>query len=178
MNNRLRSPPRTAVAMPTQGMDQGIMPNESAQSMSLSQIATMLGARWKTIVIITLSLTVLGAGAIKLMPKTYTARATLIVDTGVKDPLAGPNFAVDMGGNYVSTQIELMTSPIVLVPAIERLQLTQDKTFTAGFSGGSKEALREFVEKNLAAVCWSSAVSAASCCMCQPPTRTRSKRRR
>src|SRR5262249_42884683 len=43
----------------------------------------------------------------------------------------------------------LMTSPIVLTPAIERLKLTEDKDFTAGFSG-TPEALREFVQRNLA----------------------------
>jgi uncharacterized protein involved in exopolysaccharide biosynthesis len=55
-----------------------------------------------------------------------------------------------MVANYVSTQIELMTSPIVLLPVIERLKLTEDKNFTAGFSESSA-ALREFVQKNLAA---------------------------
>ncbi|MFX9646060.1 hypothetical protein ABTO71_18415, partial [Acinetobacter baumannii] len=74
----------------------------------------------------------------------------LIVDSDVKDPLAGRDFPVEMIANYVSTQIELMTSPIVLVPVIERLHLTQDKNFTAGFAG-TPEALREFVQRNLAA---------------------------
>jgi uncharacterized protein involved in exopolysaccharide biosynthesis len=91
----------------------------------------------------------LGAVTIKFLPKTYTATATLIVDSDVKDPLAGRDFPVEMVANYVSTQIELMTSPIVLLPVIERLKLTEDKDFTAGFSG-SPDALREFVQKNLA----------------------------
>jgi uncharacterized protein involved in exopolysaccharide biosynthesis len=108
----------------------------------------MVHARWKLIVIISVSLSVLAAVSIKLLPKTYTATATLLVDSGVKDPLAGPG-PVDMMGNYIQTQIELITSPIVLAPAIERLKLTQDKDFTAGFKG-TPEALREFVQKNLA----------------------------
>ena len=125
-------------------------PEEPAQQgMSRAQIGAMLRARWKQIVIIAVSIIVLGALAIKFLPKTYTATATLIVNSDVKDPLAGRDFPVEMVANYVSTQIELLTSPIVLLPVVDRLRLTQDKNFTAGFSGSS-EALREFVEKNLA----------------------------
>jgi succinoglycan biosynthesis transport protein ExoP len=125
-------------------------PEEPAQQgMSRAQIVAMLRARWKQIVIIAVSIIVLGALAIKFLPKTYTATATLIVNSDVKDPLAGRDFPVEMVANYVSTQIELLTSPIVLLPVVDRLRLTQDKNFTAGFSGSS-EALREFVEKNLA----------------------------
>jgi uncharacterized protein involved in exopolysaccharide biosynthesis len=144
--------PGTAVVMPSPEPNLGFMPEQSApqQGMSLAQIAAMLRARWKPIVIIAVTATLLGAVAIKFLPKTYTAMATLIVDSDVKDPLAGRDFPVEMIANYVSTQIELMTSPIVLRPVVERLRLTQDKEFTAGFSGSS-DALREFVEKNLAA---------------------------
>lgn len=117
---------------------------------SSAQVVAMLRARWKPIVILVLALTIVGAAVIKFLPKTYTATATLIVDSDVKDPLAGRDFPVEMIANYVSTQIELMTSPIVLVPVIERLHLTQDKNFTAGFAG-TPEALREFVQRNLAA---------------------------
>jgi len=125
-------------------------PEEPAQQgMSRAQIVAMLRARWKQIVIIAVSIIVLGALAIKFLPKTYTATATLIINSDVKDPLAGRDFPVEMVANYVSTQIELLTSPIVLLPVVDRLRLTQDKNFTAGFSGSS-EALREFVEKNLA----------------------------
>lgn len=127
------------------------MPEQSAQQgLSLTQIMAMLRARWKPIVLIAVTLCVLGAVVIKFLPKTYTATATLIVDSDVKDPLAGRDFPVEMIANYVSTQIELMTSPIVLQPVIERLKLTEDKNFTAGFSESSA-ALREFVQKNLAA---------------------------
>jgi uncharacterized protein involved in exopolysaccharide biosynthesis len=118
------------------------------QGMSLTQVITMVRARWKWILIISLTLIVFGAVLIKLLPKTYTATATLIVDSDVKDPLAGRDFRVEAVANYVSTQMELIASPIILVPVIERLGLTEDKAFTAGFAG-SPEALRESVQKNL-----------------------------
>jgi succinoglycan biosynthesis transport protein ExoP len=138
------------VAVPFPEADPGIAPEGSTQGgMSPAQIVAMLRARWKPMVIIAVTVTLLGAVAIKFLPKTYTATATLIVDSEVKDPLAGRDFPVEMIANYVSTQIELMTSPIVLRPAIERLKLTEDKNFTAGVSG-SPDAVREAVEKKLA----------------------------
>jgi uncharacterized protein involved in exopolysaccharide biosynthesis len=117
--------------------------------LSPPQIIAMLLARRKAMIIIALSVIVLGAVAVKSLPKTYTATATLIVNSDVKDPLAGADFPVEMIANYVSTQIELLTSPIVLRPVVDRLKLTEDKNFTGGF-GGSSDALHEIVEKNLA----------------------------
>lgn len=150
MKTIYRPTPGRALAAPFPEADPGFIPEQTAQpGMSLAQITAMLRARWKPIVIIAVTITVLGAVAIKFLPKTYTATATLIVDSDIKDPLAGRDFPVEMTANYVSTQIELMTSPIVLLPVVNRLRLTEDKNFTAGFSG-SPEALREFAQKNLA----------------------------
>jgi succinoglycan biosynthesis transport protein ExoP len=149
LNIRYRSQHAT-LALPLPESSLGPIPEQSAQGgMSLAQIVAMARARWKPIVIIAVSITVLGALAIKSLPKTYTATSTLIVNSDEKDPLAGSDLPVGMIANYVSTQIELLTSPIVLLPVVDRLRLAQDKNFTAGFSG-STEALREFVEKNLA----------------------------
>jgi polysaccharide biosynthesis transport protein len=119
------------------------------QGMSVAQFSAILLAYWMQIALITILTAVLAAGAIKLLPKTYTATVTLIVSSDVKDPLAGRDFPAEMINNYVSTQIELMTSPIVLVPVIQQLNLMQDKSFTEGFSG-SPDALREAVQKKLA----------------------------
>ena len=122
----------------------------SHQSLSVVQVFTIVRAYWKQITVIAFAVAFLGAVVIKLLPKTFTATATLIVSSDVTDPLAGRDFPVEMIANYVSTQVELMTSPIVLLPVVQRLNLMEDKDFTAGFSG-SGEALQEFVQKNLAA---------------------------
>jgi uncharacterized protein involved in exopolysaccharide biosynthesis len=122
----------------------------SHQGLSVSQLSAILLAYWKQIAVITLTTVVIGAVTIKYLPKTYTATATLIVNSDVKDPLAGRDFPAEMIANYVSTQIELMTSPIVLQPVIDQLHLMQDKSFTDG-SNGSPDAVRDAVQKNLAA---------------------------
>jgi uncharacterized protein involved in exopolysaccharide biosynthesis len=119
--------------------------------MSVAQFYAILLAYWKQIAMLTAALIVIAAVVIKLMPKTYTATATLIVNADLKDPLAGRDFPVEMIASYVSTQIELMTSPIVLLPVVKKLDLAEDKNFTSGFSG-TPDALQEFVQKNLASV--------------------------
>ena len=140
-----------ALAVPLPEPNLAVIPERaSQQGMSVAQISAVLLAYWKQIVAIAVTITLLGAVAIKFLPKTYTATVTLIVNSDVKDPLAGRDFPAEMMSNYVSTQIELMTSPIVLLPVINRLDLTEDKNFTGGATG-SPDAIREAVQKNLAA---------------------------
>jgi succinoglycan biosynthesis transport protein ExoP len=148
--NKFSRTPGTAITVALPEPNLATIPEQvSHQGMSVAQIFAILLAHWKQIAVITVGMVTLGAVAIKSLPKTYTATATLIVNSDVKDPLAGRDFPVEMISSYVSTQIELMTSPIVLLPVVDRLKLTEDRNFTAGFSG-SADALREFVEKNLA----------------------------
>jgi succinoglycan biosynthesis transport protein ExoP len=150
LNNQYRVGSRPALAAPRPEAELGFIPEEPAQqSMSIAQMVAMARARWKPMVIVAVSVALLGAVIIKLLPKTYMATATMIVESDVKDPLAGRDFPVAVITDYVATQIELITSPIVLRPVIDRLNLTADKNFTAGFSG-SLDAQREFVQKNLA----------------------------
>lgn len=142
--------PGTAITVAIPEPNLATIPEQvSHQGMSVAQFAAILLAYWKQIVVITVVVASLGAVTIKYLPKTYTATATLIVNSDLKDPLAGRDFPAEMIASYVSTQIELMTSPIVLLPAIDRLKLMEDKDFTSGFSGNG-DALREFVQKNLA----------------------------
>jgi uncharacterized protein involved in exopolysaccharide biosynthesis len=86
------------------------------------------------------------------LPKTYTATATLIVNSQSNDPLAptqqlpnGDNF-----GNYVATQMELMTAPVVLLRVVDKLKLTNDPDFVEGFRGNSDIALRDYAQRALA----------------------------
>jgi succinoglycan biosynthesis transport protein ExoP len=149
--NKYSRTPGTAITVALPEPNLAAIPEQASHlGLSVAQIIAILLAYWKQIVVIILATTVVGAVIIKLLPKTYTATVTLIVNSDVKDALAGRDFPVEMIANYVSTQIELMTSPIVLQPVIQKLDLVDDKDFTAGFSG-SADALREFVQKNLAA---------------------------
>jgi uncharacterized protein involved in exopolysaccharide biosynthesis len=123
---------------------------DASPGLSLTQYTTILHAYWKQTVIIAASIIVLAGVVLTLMPKTYTATATLIVNSDNKDALAGQQFSGSIVlANYVLTQTELMLSRITLLPVVDRLTLTADNEFSSGFSGGDNNSLREYVEKNL-----------------------------
>jgi uncharacterized protein involved in exopolysaccharide biosynthesis len=129
----------------------GLEPAEDSthDGLSLMQVAAILVSHWKESVIIAVLIAVVAGFAIKFLPKTFTAVATLIVNPQNADPLAAREFPPDMLANYVATQTELMLSPVILMPVVDRLKLTRSEDFAGGFSGTSQPALREYVEKSL-----------------------------
>jgi polysaccharide biosynthesis transport protein len=118
--------------------------------MSLSQAVSIARAYRKHILITVVSLVAVSAVVIKFLPKVYVATATLIVNFENKDVLADRNFPTGEANTFIPTQIELITSRVVLNPVIQQLKLTQDDAFTGGFTG-PPAAINEVVAKNLAA---------------------------
>jgi uncharacterized protein involved in exopolysaccharide biosynthesis len=125
-------------------------PSFATPGLSLLQIFSILRAYRLQTLMIVVAISVLMAGVIKLMPKTYTAVTTLMVSAEGNDPLANTNQAATTTlFNYMSTESQLMLSPEVLLPVIDKLKLTQDKAYTAGYSGDGS-TLRDWVRENLA----------------------------
>ena len=120
----------------------------SSAGISPAQIFVVLLAYWKQITILTLALLGCAYVYIKLMPKSYTATTTLLINLDSKDALAGNDYSAGMIGSYVATQIELMHGPVILRPVIDRLHLLQDMEFSGGFTG-SGETLYDVVQTNL-----------------------------
>ena len=128
-----------------------MVPEFLAQTgLSFMQISAVLRAYWKHALVIFLSITCVAVIALLLLPKTYTATATLIVNLESKDPLAAQTSPAFMLGNFVATQTELIHSPAILMSVVDKLSLTQDRDYRAGFHGKDPNALREYVEKSLA----------------------------
>jgi polysaccharide biosynthesis transport protein len=118
--------------------------------MSMAQIMSIVRANLRRSLITFFVLVLLFGFVIKILPHSFVATATLIVNRGDKNPLASPDFP--NGGwdaSYIPTQIELIESPAVLQPVIDRLNLRSDPEFTAGFRG-PPAALREAVLTSLA----------------------------
>lgn len=86
---------------------------------------------------------------IMVMPKTYEATATLMVDFDVNDPLAGKEFPTSLMSNYLSTQKELIKSPAILLTAVDKLDLTKNKEYISGYSKKAGD-LRYFVVEKVA----------------------------
>jgi len=147
-----------ATAIPVSaGFDTALPQNFATAGLSLSQVLTILYAYWKQTLMIVFAVTVVTAGIIKLMPKTYTATTTLILNPEGSDPLAGTRAEGQQNNNYMSaeaqaayksTESQLMLSNEVLLPVIDKLKLTQNKDYTAGYSGDGSN-LRDWVRENL-----------------------------
>ncbi|MGD9842288.1 MAG: GumC family protein [Steroidobacteraceae bacterium] len=102
---------------------------------SLEQIIVIVRANLKRSAVIAACIIVIAAGLIKILPKTYESTATLLVNYQINDPLSGQEFPLGLLDSYMSTQIELMQSPDVLFPVIEKLNLANNEQYTAGYKG-------------------------------------------
>jgi polysaccharide biosynthesis transport protein len=130
--------------------DSGAALQEAPSGLSATQILVILRFYWKITLLIGVSITAVAAFGIKLLPKTFTATATLIIDSTRKDPLAAVGVPENEMPSYIATQMELILSPIVLLPAVDRLKLTTDPQFLAGYRGDDEAGRREYAARNLA----------------------------
>jgi len=113
------------------------------EGLSFAQLAAILRAHLRMAVTVAVTVIVLSAIVVKLLPRTYTATATMIVSFQVSQ--GGEEIPVFLLGTYLATQIELMRSPEILLPVVDKLGLTRAPEFTAGFRGGDASALRNYV---------------------------------
>ncbi len=115
---------------------------------SIPQLLEVLKAYWRLSCSIVAAILVMTIVVIAVIPRSYTARATLIFDYENHDPLAGEQFPLAMMQSYVATQTELITSPVVLGTVLDRLGLLSDPEFSGGFHGEAA-AQRDFAMKHL-----------------------------
>jgi uncharacterized protein involved in exopolysaccharide biosynthesis len=128
---------------------EAISEHELPSGLSVQQIYVIVRHYWKLSAVIAAVMLIVLAVFIKLMPKSYTATATLIVNTAHDNPLPNQQSGNDLA-DYVATQAELIDSPAVLVPVVQRLNLTQDPGLVGGGGGLNPTALREYAAHNLA----------------------------
>ncbi len=128
---------------------EAIPEHEPPSGLSVQQIYMIVRHYWKLSAAIAAVMLVVLAVFIKLMPKSYTATATLIVNSPRENPLPNQQSGNDLA-DYVATQAELIQSPAVLVPGVDRLQLTKDPSFSGGGRGLNPAALRQYTARNLA----------------------------
>ena len=149
MNKRRTS---CVLSLPAPGDQQRIMPEMpdelSQPGLSLQQVIVRLRAHRRQAVVLFIGLLLASAGIIKLLPRSYAATATLMVNYEINDPLAGKEFPIGMLGSYTATQIELMQSPEVLIPVINKLGLTKNKDLASGYSGDGS-GLPNYVREQL-----------------------------
>jgi succinoglycan biosynthesis transport protein ExoP len=96
--------------------------------MNLQQFLLILKARWRIA-----ALTLAGTVAVTLLvslilPKQYTATATVLVDVKSPDPVAGMVLPALVMPGYMATQVDIINSDRVAVNVVKMLKLDENAT--------------------------------------------------
>jgi polysaccharide biosynthesis transport protein len=123
--------------------------------MTFSQLLIILRARW--VLMISIFLGVVGFALIVtlLMPKQYTASASVVIDVKSPDPIVGMVLPGMMAPGYIATQLDVLQSDRVTKGAIRALKLDDNPTLRAqwqsasGGEGSFESWLAELIQRGL-----------------------------
>ncbi|HWY25071.1 MAG TPA: GNVR domain-containing protein, partial [Nevskia sp.] len=116
--------------------------------LSLVQLLHIARVHWRRALLTAVTVFVTSGVITLLLPKSYTATSTLMINYEVNDPLGGKEFPEGLLASYVSTQVDLLRSPQVLIPVIDQLHLENSRRYQAGYHG-SPEGLHEWIEQKM-----------------------------
>lgn len=94
--------------------------------MTLSQLLSILSARWRSALIAFGVILGLAAALTIFLPKKYTASAAVILDVKSPDPIAGVVLPGMTVSGYMATQVDVLQSERVMLRAISTLGSDQD----------------------------------------------------
>jgi chain length determinant protein EpsF len=101
--------------------------------MNISHFLRILKARSK-IILITFFITVATTVAISLiMPKSYTATTSLVLNYKGVDPVTGNAMAPQLMPGYIATQTDIITSRNVAIKVVKALKLTENPEVQQSF---------------------------------------------
>lgn len=106
--------------------------------MNLLQYYSILKARIKTIALVILVTVGVAAGISILMPKTYTATTTLLLDIKVREPAGGQaltSLMPEVLQGYLTAQAEVVASEKTATRVINSLSLLKNEAFRARWEG-------------------------------------------
>ncbi len=108
--------------------------------MSLNQLITILLAR-RMLVIMVFGLTVLAAAAVTMvLPKTYQATSSLIINYKGTDPVTGSTMPAQLAPSYMATQVDIISSDNVARQVVEELKLHETRFAVEAFQQVRQEA--------------------------------------
>jgi succinoglycan biosynthesis transport protein ExoP len=94
--------------------------------MTLGQFVTILRARWISALAVLSLVMILTLVVSLLLPKQYTATASVFVDIKSPDPIAGVALAGMMAPGYMTSQVDVIQSERVALRAMRALRLNED----------------------------------------------------
>ncbi|TFW16404.1 chain length determinant protein EpsF [Duganella callida] len=105
--------------------------------MNFAQFLLILRAR-KRVILLTLAITVLTTVVVSLLlPKTYKATASVLLNYKGVDPLTGLAMPGQLMPGYMATQIDIITSKNVALRVVDALHLAQNPAVIAQFNESS-----------------------------------------
>jgi succinoglycan biosynthesis transport protein ExoP len=111
--------------------------------MNLIQFLLILKAR-KGLIFMSLALTVLIVGTVSaLMPKVYTATASLVVNLQGADPVTGLALPSQLIPGYLATQVDIISSHNVALKVVDILKLTPSVSNAAGTNSDGRMSARD-----------------------------------
>lgn len=115
--------------------------------MNLSQFLLILRVR-RTIILTTLLLTVLTTVVVSLLlPKTYKATSSVLLNAKGVDPLTGMSVPGQLLPGYMATQVNVITSKNVALRVVDNLKLADNPVVLQQFQDatGGKGAVRDWL---------------------------------
>jgi chain length determinant protein EpsF len=96
--------------------------------MNLNQALLVLRAHIKLALLALIATVAVAAIVSKLMPKQYTATATVVLDVKSPDPIAGMMLPALVMPGYMATQVDIINSERVALRVVKMLKLDQNAT--------------------------------------------------
>ncbi len=118
--------------------------------MTLLQIWYVLRARWRIGFTVLAGIVLLAAALTAILPRQYTATASVVLDVKSPDPIAGSPMQAMAISSYMATQADVLTSERVLIGAARQLKYDQDEKLKAGWqedTGGRSDFLAWLAER-------------------------------
>ncbi len=105
--------------------------------MNFTQFLLILKAR-SLVALLALGVTVATTVIVSLLlPKSYTATNTLIVDAKAKDPVTGALLPAQLMPGYMATQVDILQSQNVGLKVVQGLKLTENAQVRADFQAAT-----------------------------------------
>lgn len=118
--------------------------------MNLNQFLLIIRARKWLIISTFLATLVIILGVSFVLPKNYTATATLVINAKGLDPITGMTLPYQLTPEYLSTQEAIISSPGVAVRVVDALGLQKIPSLQKQFAeGGGQGDIRYYIAKLL-----------------------------
>lgn len=106
--------------------------------MNFSQFLLILRARW-LVAMLVLAITVVATLGVSLMlPKSYSAGVSLVLDAKSKDPVTGMLLQAQLLPGYLATQVDIIRSQNVALKVVDTLKLADNETTRQQFQEANK----------------------------------------